>query len=126
MEIIVPFNEQDQEIRSLESRFPGVLFHATRLSVDSPARLCHEHYDELRSVGLTLARGKIIAMLEDHEIPTPSWCGKMLAEHAALPHAAIGGAVENGIDRPINWATYFFDFGRYQNPVNPGRIRLPD
>ncbi len=44
----------------------------------------------------------------------------MLAEHAALPHAAIGGAVENGIDRPINWATYFFDFGRYQNPVNPG------
>lgn len=120
VEIIVPFDAQDQEIRSLERGFPDVIFHATRKSVDAPAWLSHEHFDELRSAGLRLAHGKIIAMLVDHEIPAPSWCRKMLEEHARLPHAAIGGAVENRIDRPINWATYFYDFGRYQNPVKPG------
>ena len=28
--------------------------------------------------------------------------------------------MENGIDRPLNWAVYFGDFGRYQNPVPRG------
>lgn len=119
IEIIVPFDEQDRNIRSLESGFPAVIFHPTRMSVDAPARLSHEHFDELRSVGLHLARGKIIALLVDHEAPAPDWCCKMLEAHT-LPHAAIGGAVENRIDRPINWATYFFDFGRYQMPLKSG------
>jgi hypothetical protein len=35
-------------------------------------------------------------------------------------HAAIGGAIENEVDRPLNWAVYYCDFCRYQNPVNNG------
>lgn len=119
IEIIVPFDEQDQDICSLAPGFPEVIFHATRMTVDAPAWLSHEHFDELRSVGLQLARGRIIALLVDHETPARDWCSNMLKAHT-LPHAAIGGAVENRIDRPINWATYFFDFGRYQNPVISG------
>jgi hypothetical protein len=34
--------------------------------------------------------------------------------------AAVGGAIENGIDRPLNWAVYYCDFGKYQNPLPPG------
>ncbi len=26
-------------------------------------------------------------------------------------YAAIGGAIENGINRPLNWAVYYCDFG---------------
>ena len=40
------------------------------------------------------------------------------------PCRAVGrgrGAVENGVeDRPLNWAVYYCDFGRYQGPVSDG------
>jgi hypothetical protein len=40
--------------------------------------------------------------------------------HKEFPAAAIGGAIENKVNRPLNWAVYFCDFGRYQNPLKPG------
>lgn len=118
-EIIVPYNLHDKAIRQLASVFPDVKFHPMEMSVAAPTGLCHEHFDELRAAGLQLARGSYVAILEDHERPATDWCKNLVAAHQ-LPHAAIGGAVENAIDKPINWATYFFDFGRYQNPVSPG------
>lgn len=119
MEVIVPFDRHDTAIPQLKSEFPEVRFYPVTLSIDAPAGLCHEHFDELRATGLHLARGKLVAILEDHEIPASDWYKNIMKSHAS-PHAAVGGAVENGIDRPINWATYFFDFGRYQNPVPAG------
>ena len=35
-------------------------------------------------------------------------------------YVGIGGAIENGIDRVLNWAVYYCDFGRYQNPLPEG------
>jgi hypothetical protein len=61
-----------------------------------------------------------VAILEDRGAPAPDWARMMAAEHARLPHAAIGGAIENGLDRPLAWAVYFCDFGRYQRPFEPG------
>jgi hypothetical protein len=34
--------------------------------------------------------------------------------------AAVGGAVECDSDRLLNWAVWFCDFGRYQNPLPEG------
>lgn len=36
------------------------------------------------------------------------------------PHAVIGGAIDNGIDKPLNWAWYYCDFGRYGSPLEAG------
>ena len=119
-EVLVPFNQDDDEISALRAEFPTITFHPMRLSVKGPTGLCHEHFDELRAAGLRLAKGNIVAILEDHEIPAPDWCKKIMDAHNNLDHAAIGGAVENDIDTAINWATYFFDFGRYQNPLPEG------
>lgn len=119
MEIIVPYDREQTDIPSLQERFPGTVFHPISLTVDGPAGLCHEHFDELRTAGLQLARGQIIAMLEDHEQADAHWCRRMIETHQ-LPHAAVGGAVENGVDSPLNWATWFLDFGRYQNPLKEG------
>src|SRR5262249_14924949 len=47
------------------------------------------------------------------------WVRKMIEAHDQ-PHAAIGGAIENEVNRSLNWAVYFCDFGRYQNPVIGG------
>ncbi|MGQ0734665.1 MAG: hypothetical protein ACT4QD_13550 [Acidobacteriota bacterium] len=60
-----------------------------------------------------------MGLLEDHARPDPRWCASVAAAHRN-PHAAIGGAIDNGVDRPLNWAVYFCDFGKYQNPVPAG------
>ena len=36
----------------------------------------------------------------------------------------MGGAIENSIDRPLNWAVYFCDFLRYQTPLPDGESAL--
>ncbi len=119
-EVLVPFNQDDLKIKALVAEFPSIAFHPMPLSVKGPTGLCHEHFDELRAAGLRLSKGNIVAILEDHEIPADNWCKKMVDAHNQLDHAGIGGAVENDIDKAINWATYFFDFGRYQNPLPEG------
>jgi hypothetical protein len=69
--------------------------------------------------GLALAHGEIIALLEDHGIPDSVWAMNIVDAHNN-EFAAIGGAIENGIDRTLNWAVYFCDFLRYQNPLPSG------
>ncbi len=40
-----------------------------------------------------------------------------MSAHSNFPFAGIGGAIENGTNRLLNWAVYFYDLGRYQNPL---------
>jgi hypothetical protein len=122
MEIIVPHLPGIAGIPGLRDQYSGVRFvEAADLGVYSGGR---EHHDELRARGLALAHGSIIALTEDHGIPAPDWSARIHAHlsHANLrgPVAAVGGAIENGVDRPLNWAVYFCDFLRYQNPVQEG------
>ena len=119
MEILVTCDARLAGVDALEKRFPNVRFlraEKLRSARHGPSR---EHHDELRGIGIREARGEIVAMLEDHGQPDTRWCAQMAAEHRA-PHAAVGGAMENGVDRALNWAIYFCDFGKYQNPVPRG------
>jgi hypothetical protein len=121
-EVIVPYLPRDEEARELPhlaQRFPRVHFLAVR-DIPSPTGASREHHDALRSRGLAAARGEIVALLEDHARPDPRWSSRVVEAHRS-PHAAIGGAIENDIDRPLNWAVYFCDFYRYLNPVPAGR-----
>ena len=120
MEIIVPHHDEVDGIEDLSRRYPAVVF----LPVPS-ASIAHrkgggrEHHDVLRTHGIKIAAGELIALLEDYARPDPDWSTKIVAAHLS-PWAAIGGAIENGIDRPLNWAVYFCDFGKYQSPLPPG------
>jgi hypothetical protein len=128
MEIIVPYNSRDYDIPSLKSRFPDVHFNRVDhfRSFVGHSRLRHEHLDELRAIGLALAQGEIVALLEDHDRPDQCWARNIIEAHEES-YAAIGGAIENEVDRLLNWAIYFCDFGRYQNPLKPGlATRLSD
>jgi hypothetical protein len=71
------------------------------------------------AVGLQLARGQIIAMTEDHAVPAADWIREIRAAHER-PYAVIGGAIENAVDRPLNWALYYCDFGRNGRPMPAG------
>ena len=118
-EIIVPFDESSKEVGELAVAFPEVVFHFIEDPgiAASPGISAREHrlYDRRRAVGLALARGRIVAMTEDHAVPAADWVGEIFRAHEG-PSAVIGGAIENGVDRPLNWALYYCDFGRYGRP----------
>jgi hypothetical protein len=116
-EIIVPHLEHVEGLDAAKTRFPDVRFLPMP---DVVARVGgREHHDVLRARGLAAAGGELIGLLEDHARPDPHWAASVVAAHRQ-GHAAVGGAIENGIDRALNWAVYYCDFGRYQNPVPVG------
>jgi hypothetical protein len=119
MEVLVTCDGRLGGIQELEQGSPESSFivaEKLRTARSGPSR---EHHDELRGIGMRKARAPLIALLEDVGRPDPNWAAALVREHTQ-PYAAIGGAMENGIDRPLNWAVYFGDFGRYQNPVPRG------
>ena len=122
-EIIVPFDKWSSNVGSLISEFPGVRFHFIEdLGFASDKHMsAHQHrlYDRRRAVGLRLARGRIVAMTEDHARPADDWVRQMIAAHEQ-PYDVIGGAIENGVDSPLNRAWYYCDFGRYGRPFERG------
>jgi hypothetical protein len=123
MEIIVPYGDTDG-VDALAKRFPDVRFlRVVDPEVTKRKAGSREHHDVLRARGLAAARGAIVALLEDQGRPEPRWSANILAAHRA-DAAAIGGAIENGIDRPLNWAVYFCDFAKYQNPLPAGPSRF--
>jgi hypothetical protein len=123
-EIVVPYHPQVKGIAALKQRYPNVRFlEVTNLKTYTGRSGSREHHDELRARGLSVARGDVVALIEDHGIVTPDWCTRLLEAHAGAS-AAVGGAIQNGIDKPLNWAVYFCDFLRYQNPLPEGETAI--
>jgi hypothetical protein len=124
LEIVVPHLSGVLGLQPLAGEFPAVRFlevgDVSRGIARGPYR---EHHDELRSRGMAATAGDLIALLEDHEVPDPRWAAEIAAAHAASRHAAIGGAVENAIARPLNLAVCLSDFSHYLNPVPAGPSR---
>lgn len=120
VEVIVPYHENVHGVDDLMRRFPWVTFlPVDGLGMASRQRGDREHHDVLRARGLAAACGHVVGLLEDHARPDRNWCANVVAAHRE-PFAGIGGAIENGIDRPLNWAVYYCDFGKYQNPLPAG------
>jgi hypothetical protein len=117
MEIVVPHHPFVQGIDQVRDRYPGVKFvKAGDLRTYTGRPGSREHHDELRARGLAATSGSIVALIEDHGVPAPDWAARFVEAHGGS-YAALGGAIENGIDRPLNWAVYFCDFLRYQSPL---------
>ncbi|REJ78245.1 MAG: glycosyltransferase [Acidobacteria bacterium] len=126
VETIVPYDSRLKGVDELADRFPWVDFVDATGEVDSSrfGNSSREHHDILRSIGLKRTNGPIVALLEDHGTPSEGWCDAMLKAHQEDGVAAVGGAVANGVDRILNWAVYYCDFGRYQNPVPEGDVEF--
>lgn len=120
MEILVPYPSSALEFESLKGKYPQVIFLPINdLKSYQTREMGREHHDELRARGLAAAQGEIIGLLEDHALPDPLWCNQVVQAHLQN-YAAVGGAIENDVDRLLNWAVYYCDFGKYQNPVPAG------
>jgi len=130
LEIVVPYDDSVRGMDALVAEFPDVRFVSMgRVETLRPASRPsgqHELFDRRRAAGLAAVTGDLVGILEDRGVPRPDWARRAVELHA-LPHAVIGGAVENGRDRLLNWAVYLCDFGRYQPPLTPGpRAYLTD
>ena len=126
-EIIVPYDCWTTSALDLSNQFPGVRFVEVPVSgrLADPSTLPAKHglFDLRRSAGLANARGRLIAMTEDHAIPAPDWCRKIILAHEEMTDVAvIGGAIENGVDSALNWAWYYCDFGRYGQPIGTEEV----
>lgn len=123
MEVLVPYDRAVSEVLGLAERFPGVRFFEAAGLETAAARqgASREHHDTLRTLGLRAARGRVVALTEDHAIASKTWCADMLRLLDEHPEAAaVGGAVECKSERLLGWAVYYCDFGRYQNPLPEG------
>lgn len=121
VECLIPYDGRLPRVDELQRQFPWAEFIDVRDRVDHLrfGNSSREHHDILRAIGLGRARGRLVALLEDHGTPSPGWCKAMVEAHEG-PWGGVGGAVENGVDKLLNWAVYFCDFGRYQSPLPDG------
>lgn len=115
VEVLLPFDDSLENVNELKARFAVRL-----LPLDgrrTPA--------QLRAAAVHASEAPVIAFLEDHCVPGPDWCARVLAMHEA-GHAAVGGAVEKGFppgrtsDSALNWAVYMTDYSRYMRPIAAG------
>jgi hypothetical protein len=121
-EIIIPYDQITRDALALAEKFPRVRFvevpYSEALAKVTGTVSKHIHYDLRRAAGLAESRGRVIALTEDYAVPADDWCRQIIRAHEERKGAVvIGGAVENGIDSPYNWAWYYCDFGRYGRPL---------
>jgi hypothetical protein len=120
MEIVVPHLPSVEGIDKVRHKYPQVRFIEVRdLRMYTDQSGSREHHDELRARGIAAAQGEIVALIEDHGTAAEDWGAQLVASHRTAA-AAVGGSIENGIDRSLNWAVYFCDFLRYQRPLPEG------
>jgi len=123
IEIIVPYDSTVANIEQIKKGYPQVIFADMGVvRTDAPPgtyAVAHELYDRRTAKGLSLARGEILALLEDYGAPDQDWCDQVIKAHR-FPYGVIGGAVEHEGRGALNWAIYFMDFGRYRLPLREG------
>jgi glycosyltransferase involved in cell wall biosynthesis len=106
-EIIVVSNFSPDVVRN----GTPVSFHVSPFSSTVP---------QLRCTGIESARGDVVALIEDHCILDKNWSAEIKKAHAS-PAAAIGGSVENAsVENVLDWAVYFYDYGKYMQPNTAG------
>lgn len=75
----------------------------------------------LRSRGVEAARAPLVAVTEDHCVPSPTWLSAMQAAVRRTGWAAVGGGVTNGSPhRSVDWAVYFCEYSGLIDPVPEG------
>jgi hypothetical protein len=110
-EVIIPCDESLGDVNAMIMRYRDWKFVRTHGT---------QTYAQLRSLGVRQARGRLVAVTEDHCLPEPDWVKSIVEEHANAP-VAIGGVVEKTPpDDALNWAVYFLDYLRYMPPVEAG------
>jgi hypothetical protein len=82
----------------------------------------------MRSLGMSVARGDVVALTEDHCVPSPGWCKALIDGHAAHPEvAAVGGPVANGATGELSaWGSFLINHADWMPPTESRICRMVD
>ncbi|MCC7162193.1 MAG: glycosyltransferase [Anaerolineae bacterium] len=101
-EIIIVTRHSTASYSLLVERFPGVIL------VPAAART---PITRLRALGIESARSRVIAITEDHCVPSPDWVERIAAGLQDQSYAVIGGAVENACTTRLrDWAAFLTEY----------------
>ncbi len=79
---------------------------------------------QLRGEGVRAARGRLVAITEDHCLFSPGWVDGLIEAHRGRDAAAVGGPVENGrTASALDWAIYFSRYAGSMPPLPRGAAR---
>jgi glycosyltransferase involved in cell wall biosynthesis len=76
-----------------------------------------ETVPKLRLRGAELARGNIVAIIEEHCLAAPDWLDTIAAAHADGKYGVVGGpVVDHANKRLCDWVVYFCEYNGYLPP----------
>jgi hypothetical protein len=111
-EVVVADCSGPATVAAIRERHPAVRV----LAFDGPRSVPF-----LRSRGAEAARAPLVAITEDHCVPSPNWLHELRATLRRTGWAAAGGGVENGSRRRlIDWTVYFCEYSNLMAPVTTG------
>ena len=82
----------------------------------------------MRSVGMSVARGGVVALTEDHCLPSPGWCKAHVDGHAKHPEVpVVGGPVANGATGDLSaWGSFLINHSDWMPPTESRMCRMVD
>ena len=92
--------------------------------IDCPAEMS---LPEMRTLAYEASTAPIVAVTEDHCVPTPGWARTIKAafDHGGQDLVAVGGSVVNGVtDTGLDWATYLCEYSFFSPPVAEGESEI--
>lgn len=111
-EVVVADCTGPATVAAIRERFPAVRVLAFEEQKSVPW---------LRAAGIRAARGRLVAVTEDHCVPHSDWYLRIRAAHRRWGWAGVGGGVENGSTRRVvDWAVFFCEYSQHMAPVPEG------
>ena len=84
-------------------------------------RLERESVPALRSHGVKAAKGRLVAIIEEHCLAAPDWLERAIEAHATGTYGAVGGPVSHyQYKRLRDWVVYFCEYNGYMPPWQDG------
>jgi hypothetical protein len=95
---------------AVQARYPWVRLLCAPAGTTIPA---------LRAMAFAAARGRSVAVIEDHVLVPRGWARALLEAQRVAP--VVGGAVENAAcDRVVDWAAFLCEYSHCLSPLAAG------
>ena len=113
-EIVIADRLQDKLTDRIRRDYPHVKL------IDCPSDMA---LPEMRTLAFEASSAPIVAVTEDHCVPTLAWAKTITAafEESGPELVAVGGSVVNGVtETGLDWATYLCEYSFFSPPVVQG------
>lgn len=111
LEVLVADRVGDDVRSRVRARYPSVRLLEAPRGTTIP---------DLRAMAFGAARGKSVAVIEDHVLVPPGWA-RQLIEAQGRGEDVVGGSVENAAtERTVDWAAFLCEYSHLLPPLPEG------